>query len=101
MRYGLYQPGAIAEQEQYPIFHPLPEVSLLLYLFICIYLFQNDQAKNSTIDTVNYLFNFLFQEMKDTFKVRQYIMQKLKVEFNDIKKTKLGKMCIQNISVCI
>lgn len=39
--------------------------------------------------------------MKDTTKLRRYIVKKLKVEFSDIKKTKLGNFFIQDISVCV
>ncbi len=50
---------------------------------------------------MNYLFQFLFQELKDTSKVRRYVVKKLTEEFEDIKKTKIGKLFVQDISVCI
>ncbi|CAF1569202.1 unnamed protein product, partial [Adineta steineri] len=82
--YGLDLREIIAEREQYQDFYPLSE---------------NEQSKNSTIDTVNYIMQFLFQEMKDTSRIRRYITNKLKIEFNELKNTRIGKLFLQDIII--
>ncbi|UJR20987.1 hypothetical protein I4U23_024089 [Adineta vaga] len=84
IRYGLGPRETIPEQNQYQTFQPIPE---------------NFQSKNPTIDTVNYIFQFLFQEMKDTSKIRRYIIKKLNVEFNELKNTRIGKFFLRDIVI--
>ncbi|CAF3546872.1 unnamed protein product [Rotaria sordida] len=85
-RYAFSSPVTFNEQEeeQYQTFHPLPE---------------NEQAKNSAVDGVNYLFQFLFQELKDSSGLRRYIMHKLNIEFNELKNSRTGKIFLQNIAI--
>jgi len=47
------------------------------------------------------LLQFLFQELKDTAKVRRYVLKKLNHEIDDFKETKLGKLFLEDISVGI
>ncbi|CAF1056013.1 unnamed protein product [Rotaria sordida] len=84
IRYGLYSPGTIFSEEQYQKVRPLSEY---------------DEAKNSTVDVVNYLLYILFQELNDTSKLRRYFMQKLHIEFDEIKQTRFGKLFIQDILI--
>jgi hypothetical protein len=53
------------------------------------------------VDAVNYLFQFLFQELKDSSRLRRYIMHKLNTEFKELKNSRTGKIFLQNIVVCI
>jgi len=39
--------------------------------------------------------------MKDTSQIRRYVLKKLNIEFDDLKKTKMGKIFLQDITVCI
>jgi hypothetical protein len=39
--------------------------------------------------------------MKDTSRLRRYIMRKLNVEFNELKNSRIGKLVLQDIVVCI
>ncbi|CAF3421485.1 unnamed protein product [Rotaria sp. Silwood1] len=82
--YGIYSPGTIFAEEQYPTVRPLS---------------QYFEAKNSTVDAVNYILNCLFQELKDTSKLRRYIMQKLHIEFDELKQTRLGKIFLRDIAI--
>lgn len=50
---------------------------------------------------LNMMFQFLFQELKDTKAVRRYIIRKMTYEFNEILTTKGGGKFIQRISVSI
>ncbi|CAF2410288.1 unnamed protein product [Rotaria sp. Silwood2] len=84
LRYGFYSPETIFAEEQYQTVHPLS---------------QYYEAKNVTVDTINYILNSLFQELKDTSKLRRYIMQKLHIEFDELKETRLGKLFLQNIAI--
>jgi hypothetical protein len=68
---------------------------------IYTFLFQSERAKNSTVDAVNYLFQFLFQELKDSSRLRRYLMHKLNTEFKELKNSRTGKIFLQNIVVCI
>ncbi len=52
------------------------------------------------MDTVNYLFQFLFQELKDSSRLRRYLMHKLNTEFKELKNSRTGKIFLQNIVVC-
>ncbi|CAF1651896.1 unnamed protein product, partial [Adineta ricciae] len=84
MRHGLSQPEPIAEQNQYQTFQPLPE---------------NFRSKNSTVDTINCIFQFVFQELKDSSRIRRYIVKKLNVEFDDLRNTRLGKLFLRDIVI--
>ncbi len=53
------------------------------------------------MDAVNYLFQFLFQELKDSSRLRRYIMHKLNTEFKELQNSRTGKIFLQNIVVCI
>ncbi|CAF2649326.1 unnamed protein product [Rotaria sp. Silwood2] len=72
------------EEEQYQTFHPLPE---------------GEQAKNSAVDAVNYLLQFLFQELKDSSGLRRYLMHKLNTEFNELKNNRTARIFLHNISI--
>jgi hypothetical protein len=39
--------------------------------------------------------------MKDTSKIRRYVTKKLKVEFDELKNTRIGKLFLQDIIVCL
>ena len=60
---------------------------------------QDARAKNSAVDSVNYIFQFLFQELKDSSRLRRYLMHKLDTEFKELQKNRTGKFFIQNIVV--
>ena len=62
---------------------------------------ENDRWKNSTIEMINYLLQFFFQELKDTAKLRRFILKKLLIEFDDIKRTQIGQLFLREISVRI
>lgn len=62
---------------------------------------DNDRLKNSTIEMINCIVQYLFQELKDTARIRRFIMKKLFIEFDDIKKTQIGQVFLREISVCI
>ncbi|CAF3640251.1 unnamed protein product [Adineta steineri] len=85
-RYVVYSPVVINEQqeEQYQTFNPLPE---------------NERGKNSAVDAVNYLFQFLFQELKDSSRLRRYLMHKLNTEFKELKNSRTAKIFLQNIVI--
>lgn len=74
----------VLEQEQFPKSPPFPE---------------NHRLNNLTLETINYLFQFLFQELKDTGKLRRFIVKKLHIEFDDIKRTQIGQIFLRDISV--
>ncbi|CAF5218591.1 unnamed protein product, partial [Rotaria magnacalcarata] len=59
----------------------------------------NERAKNSAVDAVNYLFQFLFQELKDSSRLRRYLMHKLDTEFKELKNSRTGKIFVQNIII--
>ncbi|CAF3220753.1 unnamed protein product [Rotaria socialis] len=84
--YAFSPPVVINEQEdeQFEAFHPLPE---------------NERAKNLAVDAVNYLFQFLFQELKDSSRLRRYLMHKLDTEFKELKNSRTGKIFVQNIII--
>ncbi|CAF2131775.1 unnamed protein product [Rotaria magnacalcarata] len=84
--YAFSPPVVVNEQEdeQFETFHPLPE---------------NERAKNSAVDAVNYLFQFLFQELKDSSRLRRYLMHKLDTEFKELKNSRTGKIFVQNIII--
>ncbi|CAF2160450.1 unnamed protein product [Rotaria magnacalcarata] len=84
LRFGLYAPGTVFEEEQFQT---------------CQQLAENDRAQNATVDTVNYLLHFLFQEIKDGKRLRRFIMHKLHVEFDELKETRLGKLFLQDIVI--
>lgn len=85
-RYAVNIPVVINEhqEEQFSTFHPLPE---------------NERAKNSAVDAVNYLLQFLFQELKDSSRLRRYIMHKLNTEFKELKTSRTGRIFLQNIVI--
>jgi len=86
-RYALYPPPTPAnenEHQQFEDFQPLPEDS---------------RAKNSAVDTVNYIFQFLFQELKDSSRLRRYLMHKLDTEFKELQKYRAGSIFLQNIVI--
>ncbi|UJR28537.1 hypothetical protein I4U23_009773 [Adineta vaga] len=85
-RYVIYSPVVINEQqeEQYEPFNPLPE---------------NGREKNSAVEAINYLFQFLFQELKDSSRLRRYLMHKLNTEFKELKNSRTGKIFLQNIVI--
>lgn len=84
LAYGERVKEKILEQEQFGKSPPFTE---------------NPRLTNSTIEMINYLFQFLFQELKDTGKLRRFIDKKLRIEFNDIKQTQIGQMFLRDISV--
>ncbi|CAF0999825.1 unnamed protein product [Adineta ricciae] len=85
-RYVVYTPVAINEhqEDQYESFKPLPE---------------NGGEKNSAVEAINYLFQFLFQELKDSSRLRRYLMHKLNTEFKELKNGRTGKIFLQNIVI--
>ena len=82
--YGEHVKEKVLEQEQFPKSPPFPE---------------NHRLTNLTLEMFNYLFQFLFQELKDTGKLRRFIVKKLHIEFNDIKRTQIGQIFLRDISV--
>jgi hypothetical protein len=54
---------------------------------------------SSSVLALNMLFQFLFQELKDTKTVRRYIIRKLAAEFRELLNTKAAGRVIQKISV--
>ena len=48
---------------------------------------------------LNMLFQFLFQELKDTKAVRRYIIRKMTLEFKELLNSKTAGKLIQRISV--
>lgn len=62
---------------------------------------DNDRLKNSTIEMINCLVQYLFQELKDTARIRRFILKKLLIEFDDIKKTQIGQIFLRDIAVCM
>ncbi|CAF1364920.1 unnamed protein product [Adineta ricciae] len=85
-RYVVYTPVVINEhqEDQYESFKPLPE---------------NGGEKNSAVEAINYLFQFLFQELKDSSRLRRYLMHKLNTEFKELKNGRTGKFFLQNIVI--
>ena len=56
-------------------------------------------GNNETVIAMNMIFQFLFQELKDTKGVRRYIIRKLSFEFNELLTTKAAGKFIQKITV--
>lgn len=56
-------------------------------------------GNNQTIIALNMIFQFLFQELKDTKAVRRYIIRKLSFEFNELLTTKAAGKFLTKISV--
>ncbi len=60
---------------------------------------ENLDASSDTVISLNMIFQFLFQELKDTKAVRRYIMRKLNFEFKELLTTKTAGKLLQRISV--
>lgn len=58
-------------------------------------------GNNQTIVALNMMFQFLFQELKDTKAVRRYIIRKLSFEFNELLTTKAAGKFLTKISVSL
>ena len=56
-------------------------------------------GNSDAIIGLNMIFQFLFQELKDTKGVRRYIIRKLSFEFNELLTTKAAGKLLQKISV--
>lgn len=56
-------------------------------------------GNSDAIIGLNMIFQFLFQELKDTKGVRRYIIRKLSYEFNELLTTKAAGKLLQKISV--
>ncbi|CAF1181703.1 unnamed protein product [Didymodactylos carnosus] len=86
--YSRYLPHANVEtitfHEQYPSYIPIVE---------------DVHAKNSAVDSINYFAQFLFQELKDTSRLRRYILRKLNIEFDELKSSRIGKLFLQDIQI--
>ena len=50
---------------------------------------------------MNYIAQFLFQELKDTARVRRHAIKVINREIQDFKETKLAKLLLEDISVRI
>ena len=48
---------------------------------------------------LNMIFQFLFQELKDTKAVRRYIIRKMSAEFKELLTTKAAGKIVQRITV--
>jgi hypothetical protein len=62
---------------------------------------QNDDTNKNgnNVLALNMLFQFLFQELKDTKAVRRYIIRKMTLEFKELLNSKTASKLIQRISV--
>ncbi len=60
---------------------------------------DNLNGNNETMIALNMIFQFLFQELKDTKGVRRYIIRKLSYEFNELLTTKAAGKFLQKITV--
>ena len=60
---------------------------------------ENLDASADSIIALNMLFQFLFQELKDSKAVRRYIMRKLNFEFKELLTTKTAGKFIDRITV--
>lgn len=58
----------------------------------------NLSGNNESVIALNMIFQFLFQELKDTKGVRRYIIRKLSFEFNELLTTKAAGKFLQKIS---
>ncbi|CAF0848083.1 unnamed protein product [Didymodactylos carnosus] len=65
----------------------------------CVPIAEDERAKNSAVDSVNYFAQFLYQELKDTSRLRRYILHKLNTEFKELKNSRAGKLFLQNIQI--
>ena len=61
---------------------------------------QNDDTNKNgnNVLALNMLFQFLFQELKDTKAVRRYIIRKMTLEFKELLNSKTASKLIQRIS---
>ena len=67
-----------------------------------IYSNRDNDAQSSDPDCIiglNMIFQFLFQELKDTKVVRRYIIRKMTMEFKELLNSKAAGKIIQKISV--
>jgi hypothetical protein len=63
---------------------------------------QNDEGTNKNTNNIlalNMMFQFLFQELKDTKAVRRYIIRKMTLEFKELLNSKTASKLVQRISV--
>ncbi len=60
---------------------------------------ENLNGNNETVIALNMIFQFLFQELKDTKGVRRYIIRKLSFEFNELLTAKAAGKFLQKITV--
>ena len=66
-----------------------------------IYSNRDNEAQSSDPDSIiglNMIFQFLFQELKDTKAVRRYIVRKMTMEFKELLNSKAAGKIIQKIS---
>lgn len=62
----------------------------------------NKEELSNDADSVialNMMFQFLFQELKDTQSIRRYIIRKLSIEFKELLTTKGAGKVIERITV--
>jgi hypothetical protein len=64
---------------------------------------QNDDTNKNgnNVLALNMLFQFLFQELKDTKAVRRYIIRKMTFEFKELLNSKTASKLVQRISVIL
>ena len=61
---------------------------------------NDPQSSNKdSVFALNMMFQFLFQELKDTKAVRRYIIRKMSMEFKELLNSKAAGKIIQKISV--
>ena len=58
-------------------------------------------SNKDSVFALNMMFQFLFQELKDTKAVRRYIIRKMSLEFKELLNSKAAGKIIQKISVII
>ena len=60
---------------------------------------QELSGNNGSVIALNMIFQFLFQELKDTKGVRRYIIRKMSFEFKELLTTKAAGKIVQRITV--
>lgn len=83
---GLLTAGSTSSQSNYQPFNSeIPTSSI--------------KDTNKAADAVNGLLQFLFQELKDTGKVRRYFIRKIKIELDELTRRKVLSSLIRNIEI--
>ena len=60
---------------------------------------QELSGNSASVIALNMIFQFLFQELKDTKGVRRYIIRKMSFEFKELLTTKAAGKIVQRITV--